>query len=295
MEKVLCLDIGGSSIKSGLVDISGNITDENKSIIKEETYESFLETVKNIVDNLSEKPKGIAAALPGGYDIKNDAIFAPNLQILNGRHIKTDIEKMCGITVLAENDANLAAYGEYVFGDKKSVNNMIFCTLGTGFGGGLILNGKLLQSDITLFEVGHLSINIRGRKCGCGRNGCLDEYCSTSGLIEIYKELGGNDSSINPYILSEKAKNNDTLALKTFEEYGRLLAFAFANLAALFCPEKIKFGGGLSELSEYYMDCLIDEFEKLLFPAYKGRVKIERAELKNQAGMLGGAALFFGL
>lgn len=295
MEKVLCLDIGGSSIKSGLVGVNGSISEENKSIVKEETYESFLETVKMIVDNLSEKPKGIAAALPGGYDIKNDTIFAPNLQILNGRHIKKDIENICGIKVLAENDANLAAYGEYIFGDKKSVNNMVFCTLGTGFGGGLILNGKLLQSDITLFEVGHLSININGRKCGCGRNGCLDEYCSTSGLIEIYKELGGNDSSINPYKLGEKAKNKDSIALKTFEEYGRLLAFAFANLAALFCPEKIKFGGGLSELSEYYFDALNNEFEKLLFPAYKGRVKIERAVLKNQAGMLGGAALFFGL
>lgn len=295
MEKVLCLDIGGSSIKSGLVDINGNILQENKNIIKNESYNGFLETVEEIVNNLDEKPAGIAAALPGGYDIKEDTIFAPNLQILNGRHIKTDIEKMCGIKVLAENDANLAAYGEYVFGDKKSVQNMVFCTLGTGFGGGLILNGKLLQSNITLFEVGHLSINIHGRKCGCGRNGCLDEYCSTSGLIEIYKEITGSDSNINPYILSEKAKNNDNAAIKTFEEYGKLLAFAFANLAALFCPEKIKFGGGLSELSDYYMASLISEFESLLFPAYKGRVKIERAALKNQAGMLGGAALYFGL
>ena len=295
MEKVLCLDIGGSSIKSGLVDINGNILQENKNIIKYESYNGFLETVEEIVNNLDEKPAGIAAALPGGYDIKEDTIFAPNLQILNSRHIKTDIEKMCGIKVLAENDANLAAYGEYVFGDKKSVQNMVFCTLGTGFGGGLILNGKLLQSNITLFEVGHLSINIQGRKCGCGRNGCLDEYCSTSGLTEIYKEITGSNSNINPYILSEKAKNNDNAAIKTFEEYGKLLAFAFANLAALFCPEKIKFGGGLSELSDYYMASLISEFESLLFPAYKGRVKIERAVLKNQAGMLGGAALYFGL
>lgn len=295
MEKVLCLDIGGSSIKSGLVDINGNILQENKNIIKNESYNGFLETVEEIVNNLDEKPAGIAAALPGGYDIKEDTIFAPNLQILNGRHIKTDIEKMCGIKVLAENDANLAAYGEYVFGDKKSVQNMVFCTLGTGFGGGLILNGKLLQSNITLFEVGHLSINIQGRKCGCGRNGCLDEYCSTSGLTEIYKEITGSNSNINPYILSEKAKHKDNAAIKTFEEYGKLLAFAFANLAALFCPEKIKFGGGLSELSDYYMASLISEFESLLFPAYKGRVKIERAVLKNQAGMLGGAALYFGL
>lgn len=294
MEKVLCLDIGGSSIKSSLVDRNGKIYEENKTVVSEETYECFLETVRDIVDNLSEKPAGIAAALPGGYDIKNDEIFAPNLQILNGRHIKKDIEKVCSLKVTAENDANLAAYGEYVFVEKKQIHNMVFCTLGTGFGGGLIINGKLLQSNITLFEVGHMSINQNGRICGCGRKGCLDEYCSTSGLMEIYKSLGGKDN-INPYILGEKAKNNEDIAIKTFEEYGKLLAFAFGNLAALFCPEKIKFGGGLSELAGYYIKPLNDEFNKILFPAYKGRVKIEQAELKNQAGVLGAAALFFEL
>lgn len=294
MDKVLSLDIGGSSIKSGLVDISGTITNEKKVILKEETYNGFIEAVKSIVESLEEKPAGITAALPGGYDIENDEIFAPNLTILNGRHIKHDLEDIFKIKVMAENDANLAAYGEYVFGDKKSVKNMVFCTLGSGFGGGLILNGRLLQSNITLFEVGHLSIDFNGRQCGCGRRGCLDEYCSTGGLKEIYKNLSGNDN-ITPFKLGEMAENGDEKALKTFQEYGKILAGAFANLSALFCPEKIKFGGGLSELAKYYMDDLQKEFNNIIFPAYKGRVKIETAALKNQAGMAGGAALFFNL
>ena len=187
MDKVLSLDIGGSSIKSGLVDINGTIKNEKKVTLNEDTYNGFINAVEAIVESLDEKPAGITAALPGGYDIENDEIFAPNLTILNGRHIKHDLEDIFKIKVLAENDANLAAYGEYVFGDKKSVKNMVFCTLGSGFGGGLILNGRLLQSNITLFEVGHLSIDFNGRQCGCGRRGCLDEYCSTSGLKEIYK------------------------------------------------------------------------------------------------------------
>lgn len=293
MEKVLSLDIGASSIKSGLVDINGIISEEKRVVIKEESYNGFIDAVKSIMAELSEKPAGIAAALPGGYDIEKDEIFAPNLHILNGRHIKNDLESIFNIKVLAENDANLAAYGEYVFGDKKSVKNMVFCTLGSGFGGGLILNGKLLQSNITLFEIGHMSIDFHGRQCGCGRCGCLDEYCSTGGLKEIYKSISGKD--VNPVQLGELAAKGDAQALESFKEYGRLLAGAFANISALFCPEKIKFGGGLSELAEYYILPLEEEFNKIVFPAYKGRVKIERAILKNQAGMAGGAALFFGL
>lgn len=293
MAKVLSLDIGASSIKSGLVDINGVISEEKRTVIKEESYNGFIDAVKSIMSEISEKPAGIAAALPGGYDIEKDEIFAPNLHILNGKHIRKDLENIFNIKVLAENDANLAAYGEYVFGDKKSVKNMVFCTLGSGFGGGLILNGKLLQSNITLFEIGHMSIDFHGRQCGCGRRGCLDEYCSTSGLKEIYKNITGKE--INPVQLGELASKGDNYALEAFSEYGRLLAGAFANISALFCPEKIKFGGGLSELAEYYMQALDEEFNKIIFPAYKGRVKIERAVLKNQAGMAGGAALFFGL
>lgn len=293
MGKVLSLDIGASSIKSGLVDINGNISEEKRTVLKEEIYSGFIDTVKSIMAGLDEKPAGIAAALPGGYDIEKDEIFAPNLNILNGKHIRTDLESIFNIKVLAENDANLAAYGEYVFGDKKSVKNMVFCTLGSGFGGGLILNGKLLQSNITLFEIGHLSIDFHGRQCGCGRRGCLDEYCSTGGLKEIYKNITGKE--INPVQLGELASSGDIHALEAFKEYGRLLAGAFANISALFCPEKIKFGGGLSELAEYYIQPMEEEFNNIIFPAYKGRVKIERAALKNQAGMAGGAALFFGL
>ena len=238
MAKVLSLDIGASSIKSGLVDINGIISEEKRTVIKEESYNGFIDAVKSIMSEISEKPAGIAAALPGGYDIEKDEIFAPNLHILNGKHIKKDLENIFNIKVLAENDANLAAYGEYVFGDKKSVKNMVFCTLGSGFGGGLILNGKLLQSNITLFEIGHMSIDFHGRQCGCGRRGCLDEYCSTGGLKEIYKNITGKE--INPVQLGELASKGDNYALEAFSEYGRLLAGAFANISASFCSSNLK-------------------------------------------------------
>lgn len=291
-DKVLCLDIGASSIKSGLVDKAGQITSEKITYLNG-GYDNFLDSIGKILSGLEETPEGISLALPGGYDKKEDKIFAPNLTILNGRNIKTDIENRFSLKVMAENDANLAGYGEYVFVEKKAVKNMVFCTLGSGFGGGLILNGSLFQSDMTLFEIGHMSINFNGAECGCGRKGCLDEYCSSSGIVRAYKELTGDEKSVKE--ISELAKTGDINAEKTFKIFAYNLAGAFANLTALFCPEKIKFGGGLSELSDYYYNDCINEYNKIVFPAYRGRVKIEQAELKNKAGMLGAAALFFNL
>lgn len=293
MDKILALDIGASSIKSCLADKYGKLSDEMKTA-ESKSYDDFLASIENILKNLNKKPAGICAALPGGYDIKNDLIFAPNLQILNGKHIRKDMEKRFGLPVIAENDANLAAYGEYVFAEKRGINNMAFFTLGTGFGGGLILNGKLLQSDITLFEAGHISIDLNGRLCGCGRRGCLDEYCSTSGLAAIYEKESGK-AGVSPREIENLAEKGDARALKALENYGILLAEAFANMAALFAPEKIKFGGGLSELAPYYIDTCKNRFNEIVFPPYRNRVQIERAVLKNRAGMLGAAALFFKL
>lgn len=298
MDNVLSIDVGGSFIKGALINKFGEISLEDK-IETPNSYELFLDSISQLIINFKNKADninilGVVIALPGGYDIKNDTIFAPNLKILNSRHVKKDLSEKLQLPVLIENDANLAAYGEFIFSEKKNINSMVFCTLGTGFGGGLILNKKLLQSDMTLFEVGHMSIDYEGVLCSCGRKGCVDEYCSVPGLQRIYEEITGV-KEISPIELGNLASKGDEAALKTFNKFGKLLAVAFANLAALFCPEKIKFGGGLSELAPYYLDTCINEFNNLLFPAYAGKVTIELAELKNKAGTLGGAALFFDL
>ena len=302
MEKILSIDVGGTYVKGCLVDKSGNISFQEKIKVAV-TYERFLDEIYLFVQDIKSRNDfnrdgstlaGVVVALPGGYDIKNDIIFAPNLSLLNEKHIKNDLSKLLDLPVIIENDANLAAYGEYIFGEKKKIDNMVFCTLGTGFGGGLILNRHLLQSNITIFEVGHMSIDYNGTMCSCGRKGCVDKYCSVTGLQTIYEKLTGV-KYIKPEELGQLALHKDNNALKTFETFGKYLAQAFANLAALFCPEKIKFGGGLSELAPYFLEQCREEFEKIVFPAYKGRVIIEQATLKNKAGMLGGAALFFDL
>lgn len=292
-ETVLSLDIGGSFIKCGIVDRGGNIL-KNSRIPTPVTYSEFLSNIKTLAETTGQNSAGAAVAIPGGYDFKNGKAFAPNLTIINGQNIKNDIESAIGKKIVLENDANLAALGEYIFIEKKKPKDMMLITLGTGVGGGLIIDGKLLTKDVTVFEVGHISLDKNGPLCGCGRRGCLDEYCSVTGLQQIYNDIAGIKNA-DPKTIGALATEGDQNALKTLKTYGALLGEALLNPANLFVPEKIKIGGGLSELSDYFLPYCIESFEKNIFPAYKGRVKIEKASLKNDAGIMGGAALFFGL
>lgn len=292
-ETVLSLDIGGSFIKYGLLNRNGDIL-EHSQIPTPPLYDDFLKSIETLNKTLGKDSLGAAVCLPGGYDFKNGRAFAPNLTIINGKNIKNDLEAIIGKKTVLENDANLATLGEYVFAEKKAPQDMMLVTLGTGVGGGLILNRQLLSKDITVFEVGHITVDRNGLLCGCGRRGCLDEYCSVIGLQRIYEDIAGIKDA-NPKKIGDLAKANNQKALQALKTYGSLLGEALLTLANLLVPEKIKIGGGLSELSPYFLPVCIEIFEKNLFPAYKGRVKIEKAALKNEAGIMGGAALFFEL
>lgn len=292
-DSVLSIDIGGTFIKFGLVDSNGTLLDKGK-IASPQNYEEFLENIYGLHKKMGIYSVGATVAIPGGYDYKAGKAFAPNMTLINGRNLKADLEKIIGIKIMVENDANIAALGEYVFVEKKSIRDMVFITLGTGVGGGMILNGKLFSKDVTLFEVGHMAVATGGRQCGCGRRGCLDEYCSVCGLQAVYEDLTGIKNA-EPKEIGELAEKKNANAVKTFEEYGSILANAALNIANIIAPDKIKLGGGLSELSKYFMPTCLEEFEKDLFPLYKGRVSLEIAGLKNDAGLMGGAALFFDL
>lgn len=291
MKNILVLDVGGTFIKYGLCDESLSLFDSGKISVAK-SYDDFIASIKSIKDSLPQQILGASVALCGGYDFDNDKVFAPNLTLLNGKSIKHDLENALKVDVFVENDANLAALGEYVFSEKDSIKNMIFVTLGTGVGGGLILDGKLFSSGVTAFEIGHICVEPRGVLCGCGRTGCLDEYCSTDGLMRFYEKRGGKNAS-NPMELGLCADRSEKEALEAFEDYGQTLASALADCANLFCPQKIKIGGGLSELSRHYEHSLVSSFEKNVFPMYKGTVAIEVASLKNNAGMVGAGAYFF--
>lgn len=286
----LCFDIGGTNIKACLTDPDGKCL--NKTVVRTpETYEGILAELKACAEQ-AKNFDACAVAVPGTCaPARGEILFCPNLVCLNGRNIKSDLEKLIDRPVFIENDANLAALGEYYFVEKNNIKNMIFLTIGTGLGGGAVVNGELLTSDISLFEAGHINIDPDGRQCGCGKRGCLETYASISGIIKTYGSLSNGRKADNVNSIYNAMKSGDKIAALTFEVFGGFLGVGMGTLANILVPEKIKIGGGISEMADAFLPHTLRVFARNIYPAYKSRVRIELSTLKNAAGLAGASAL----
>lgn len=287
----ICFDIGGTNIKSGWFSHDGVLI-EKTSVKTPAEYDGIVRILKEIIGKY-DSVESCAVAVPGTcMPESGKIIFCPNLTCLNGKNLKNDLLSITGKPIYLENDANMAALGEYFFYEKDRIKNMIFLTLGTGLGGGAILNGSLLTSDISMFEAGHININPEGPRCGCGKRGCLESYVSVTGLLRTYSNLSSSkdnpDSANKVYNLY---KNGDKVAALSYEVLGGCLAIGMATLANILVPEKIKIGGGLSEMADAFMPNTLKVFSKHIYPAYRDRVTIELSSLKNNAGLSGCAAM----
>lgn len=287
----ICFDIGGTNIKSGWFGDDGELV-EKSSLKTPPTYDGILRALKELAE-IYKGAESCAVAVPGTCKPESgEVLFCPNLTCLNRRNLKKDLARMLNIPVYLENDANMAALGEYHFYEKDRVKNMIFLTLGTGLGGGAIINGNLLTSDISMFEAGHININPEGPRCGCGKRGCLESYVSVSALLRSYANLSASeenpDSANKIYTLY---RSGDKVAQLAFNVMGGCLAIGMATLANILVPEKIKVGGGLSEMADAFMPNTLKVFSKHIYPAYRDRVTIELSSLKNNAGLSGCAAM----
>ncbi|PLX66021.1 MAG: hypothetical protein C0602_12880 [Denitrovibrio sp.] len=286
----LCIDIGGTNIKSCLTDTEGNCLDR-MTVRTPEMYEEILEVIGSVADKI-DSFDACAVAVPGTCAPETgEVLFCPNLVCLTGQNLKNDLEKSLEKPVFIENDANLAALGEYYFVEKGNIKNMIFLTIGTGLGGGAVLNGELLTSDISLFEAGHINLTPDGRQCGCGKRGCLETYASIGGIIQTYRSLSNGKEAENVNVIYNAAKAGDKVAALTFEVFGGYLGVGMASLANILVPENIKIGGGISEMSDIFLPHTLKIFSKNIYPAYKNRVSIELSTLKNTAGLSGASAL----
>jgi len=285
----LCIDIGGTTIKYGV--ISDNMfLKKFYTVPTPQNYKDFLEEIKNITTHFSYT-EAVGIGYPGAYDFMNDLmVYAPNLDFLNGKKVKTEIAKFTDTPVFIENDANLAALGEYSLTEQTAIDNMLLITLGTGVGGGAIVNGQLFTSSVTAFEAGHVTIDYNGRQCNCGRLGCLETYCSESGILNTFKEiLPGQKADIKNLVHLAECGNKS--AVKTFDLFSKHLATGIADYINLLAPEKVKIGGGLSHLHRFFLDNTVHNLKKLVYPAYRNKFKLMPAELDNKAGIYGAAAL----
>ncbi len=307
------VDIGGTSIKGAFINEQGTILNRfsmkvDKDAAPEGEVAKLCDLIVHDRDELktNEEIKGIGIGIPGILDMDEGIIVSsPNLPTWDGFNIKAFMEKKLKYKVLINNDANVAALGEAKFGSGKNYKDLIMITLGTGVGGGVIINGKLFDGNKHQgAELGHMVIRMDGKPCGCGRRGCFEAYASASALIrdtkammkkhpismltEIEKELVGIDGR-NAFLA---AKRGDKYGQKLVDNYVKYLSEGLINYCNIFRPEAIILSGGIANEKEYLIDKVVEYLEKHTY-GMKGspKVKILNGQLGYDSGKIGAASL----
>lgn len=308
---VIGLDLGGTNSVFGIVDARGNIV--ATTAIKTQAYPDFDDYVKASVDALMpiidtvggiEKIKALGIGAPNGNYYNGTIEYAANLVWQGVVPIAKKFEEALGIPVIVTNDANAAAVGEFTYGVARGMKNFIMITLGTGVGSGIYINGQLvLGCDGLAGELGHLTVVPGGRTCGCGRKGCLETYCSATGVARTAREyLDKRDTpsllrdikpvDITSFEVYKAAVAGDELAKEIFEVTGSMLGEACANFALFCSPEAFIFMGGLTKAGDLLMKPLQKAYDEHVLSVYKGKAKLMFSGLKDsETAVLGASAL----
>ena len=301
------VDIGGTTVKMGLLEEEGKIVD--KWEITTDTSEEGKAILPNVVASIENKMKehgltkediiGGGAGVPAPVTAEGIVNGSANLG-WNYKEVKKELEELTGMKACIGNDANVAALGEMWKGGGTGEKNVIMVTLGTGVGGGVIINGKVLVgANGAGGEIGHLCVNYEEKdKCGCGNCGCLEQYASATGIVRLAKKKLGQE--LRPTILTKEdvtakdvfdaVKAGDETAKEIAVEFGRYLGYALANLAAVLDPAVIVIGGGVSKAGEVLIPYIREPFMERAFFANRN-VKFALATLGNDAGICGAAKL----
>ena len=305
------IDLGGTFIKGGIVDDLGNIIYADKTPTESENgadrvamnISALVKTLLQKVGLNKDDVEGIGMGVPGMIDSKaGNVIYSNNLRWKDFR-IGEKVSQLTGVQVKIANDANVAALGEAKFGAAKGFENVVLLTLGTGVGGGIVAEGKLLEGNKSAgAELGHAVIVANGELCTCGRKGCLEAYASATALIRDTKRAmeAHKDSKMWEIGSLEKVtgkvafdyKDSDPYAREVVENYIAHLAFGITNFANIFRPQVILLGGGVCAQGDALVKPLQALLNRDIFAGELGpQVEIKIAELENSAGLLGAAAL----
>lgn len=305
------VDIGGTSTKIGLVNKVGEILVESHfpSHAKEPFRvfsKLFTETVHRMIADLDDayKIKGIGVGAPMAHPVLGVMTIPTNFPGW-GTHVPIVemIKKATGLPTFLTNDANTAALGEWYFGAAKGMNDFIVLTLGTGLGSGIVANGKLVQGSQGMAgEMGHIIASPGGRRCTCGRKGCLETYASVTGIkrtvaklmadLEIPSKLRDvSYNNLDGLQITEAALEGDILAQKAFAYTGKVLGRKVADAVAYFNPEAVILAGGLAKAGDLLLKPIEQQMNKFLFRAFRNSVKLLLSENINANAAVTGAAV----
>ncbi|MFZ7102786.1 MAG: ROK family protein [Peptococcaceae bacterium] len=306
---ILGLDIGGTSIKSGLVNERGLLKDfQSIPTNSRQGPDHVLDTIKNLIKSYQEQNalQGIGIALAGSIErTTGNCLYSPNLH-WNNINFGKIIEQSAGLEVRLINDANAACLGEFFHGAGKSYHNILCITLGTGIGSAVILDKKLFTGTSGFApEAGHMILKKDGPLCSCGNKGCWETLVSASAIIKkisakiqsgeypINQFTKGSNDSFTLQDIFKAWQEGEPQAVEIITEVKEYLALGLANLINIFNPQCLILGGGIIELNDALLIGLDDMVKKLTFPTFKNQIIIKKAKLGNKAGLIGGASLFF--
>lgn len=311
-KRVIGIDVGGTNLRGALVDSDGKIIKRLKTASQaDEGIEAVINNLVSLIRSIGEGAdvSGVGFGIPGIIDFKDGIITqAPNISNVNNYPIRENLRARLGdeMRVIIENDANCAAVGEWWMGAGKDAGSLVMITLGTGVGGGIILDGKLWRgADGMGGEVGHMTIYPDGARCNCGNYGCLESYSSATAIRRMVKEVLADTNSKTvlrelvidedpgriPEVVMKAALEGDGAALRIWEQFGIVLGIGMASLVNILNVEMIVLGGGVAQAWELFIDQARAELKKRGLRAPVERVRVMKSVLGDDEGIIGAAYL----
>ncbi|HEX2174348.1 MAG TPA: ROK family glucokinase [Nocardioidaceae bacterium] len=310
MTLTIGVDVGGTKIAAGVVDESGRIVErvrvDSPAADTEAMEDAIADAVRDLCRRHEVEAVGIGAA--GFIDAtRSTVLFAPNVA-WRDEPLRTEIEARVDLPVKVENDANAAAWGEFQYGAGHDVDDLLLVTVGTGVGGGLVLDGELYRGGFGIAaEIGHMRVVPGGRLCGCGNRGCWEQYASGKAMMREVHEVaragsplsgalleraGGTVDDITGEMVTEAAREGDGFAGEMIQETGRWLGEGIATLAAILDPAIVALGGGVAEAGDLLLEPVRAAFRgSLTGRRHRPELEIRKAQLGNTAGLVGAADL----
>jgi glucokinase len=314
MKYYIGVDLGGTNTKIGILDENGEILiKETIKTFSEKGMETTLNRIWGTIEKLMDQKEigkenmcGIGIGIPGPVINEEIVAFFANFDWEVNINISELMGKISGIPTKLENDVNMIAVGESKFGAGKGSTSSITVALGTGVGGGIVVNSKLISGmNGAGGEIGHIKLVEDGKLCGCGQRGCFEAYASATGVIReaksrlavnknnlLYKSLDGNLEKLEAKDVFDCAKAGDGFSMEIVNYVGNYLGMGIGNLLNVINPEVIILSGGVALAGEILLDVVKDKLKKYAMPVTLNKLEIKLGELGNDAGIKGGIALF---
>lgn len=306
---VISVDLGGTNIRAALVNSNGGIIEKKQTTTKAaEGNKVVIQQIKKLIFDVVKKTKvdtkkvlGIGIGCPGPVDPKTGIILqTPNLGFKDVA-LKEEIESEFYLPTYIDNDANLYALGEYWLGAGKGIENLICLTLGTGIGGGIIINGEVFHgNDGFAGELGHVIVEPDGLKCGCGNYGCMEAYASATGIVKrtilaikqgkktlINELVGENLEKITSFVVYQAALKQDELANYILKETGKYLGIGIISIVNVLNPQLVIIGGRVARMGNLLLRYIQEEVVKRAYLAPCKKISIVLAQLQDNAGIIG--------